>query len=60
MQTTNYKRMPEDLPDALSAKAREARNKYMREYRRTHAEQIRANNARYWERKAMTDETETE
>ena len=36
----------------MTEAAKEARRAYDREYRRTHREQIKENNRRYWERKA--------
>lgn len=33
--------------------AREERNRYMREYRAKNKERIKANNERYWAKKAM-------
>ncbi len=36
----------------LSDEAREARNAYLKEYRRTHKEAIKRKNELYWERRA--------
>ncbi len=37
-------------------KARQERNRYLREYRKKNKERIRAINARYWEKKAAERE----
>lgn len=48
MTTDHHKEMP-NMSDA----AREARNKYQREWAKRHPEQVKAAKARYWERKAQ-------
>lgn len=40
----------------LQEKARQARNKYMRQYRMRNKEKIREINRRYWERRALKEE----
>jgi len=42
----------------MNEKARQARNQYMREWRRKNPEKVKANKARYWERRAAKMEAE--
>ncbi len=42
----------------LTAQAREARNRYQREYRKQNRAKIREIERRYWERKASADKSE--
>lgn len=44
----------------LDEKAREAQREYMRQWRAANREKVRANNARYWKRRAERMEQERE
>lgn len=49
--------MPKQMnPGLKEASAREARNKYYREYRIKNREKIREINQRYWERRAAREQ----
>lgn len=43
---------------ALTEKARRARNEYMRKYRAKNKEKLREYNRRYWEKKAEDDNSD--
>ena len=41
----------------MTEAAKEAKNKYKREWRKNNPEKVRAANERYWEKKARLEET---
>ena len=46
------------MAQELTKLAKEARRAYQREWRRKNKDKVRANNLRYWERKAQKDAQE--
>lgn len=46
------------MQEKTSKEAREAKNAYMRKWRKEHPDNVRAINNRYWEKKASVSQTE--
>lgn len=46
------KNLEDKMANQISEKAREARNAYMRQWRKNNPERVSEINSRYWERKA--------
>ena len=50
---TKYKKFNKIKGDIMTEAAKEARNKYKREWRKNNPEKVRAANERYWAKKAL-------